>query len=113
MTNNPHRKEDHEDEADVGVVTRTKPKTKKPSMYKVLLLNDDYTPMDFVVWCLVTIFRKDEATAARIMLDVHKKGQGIAGVYRYEIAETKAQDTVHAAKQNNFPLLASVEEVSD
>ena len=93
--------------------TKQKNKLNRPKNFAVVLHNDDYTPMDFVVWCLITIFRKDETTANRIMLDVHEKGQGIAGVYRYEIAETKVQDTIHAAKQNNFPLMASVEEVSD
>ena len=81
MTNNPNRNEDNEDNSDIGVVTRTKPKTKKPSMYKVLLLNDDYTPMEFVFYVLEQFFNKRSEEATRIMLHVHQRGVGVCGVY--------------------------------
>src|SRR3954471_3028524 len=72
-----------------GVVVKAKPKTKKPSMYKVLMLNDDYTPMEFVVHILERFFSKNRQEATRIMLHVHRRGVGICGVYTYEVAETK------------------------
>ena len=72
-----------------GLVTKTRPKTKRPSLYKVLMLNDDYTPMEFVVMCLKRFFSMDLEQATRVMLHVHQKGVGICGVYPYEIAETK------------------------
>ena len=109
MTNNPHRKEDHEDEADVGVVTRTKPKTKKPSMYKVLLLNDDYTPMEFVVYVLKHFFNKRNEEATRIMLHVHQRGVGVCGVYSYEVAETKVTQVMDFARENEHPLQCTLE----
>jgi ATP-dependent Clp protease adaptor protein ClpS len=86
-------------------------KVKEPSMYKVLLLNDDYTTMEFVVDILVNIFHKSTAEATKIMLDVHKKGKGIVGIYTYDIANTKIMQVHSLAKQNNFPLKASMEEV--
>src|SRR5258708_19213332 len=73
-----------------GIVTKTRPKTKKPSMYKVLLLNDDYTPMEFVVHILEKIFNKNREQAVEIMLHVHKHGVGICGVFTYAVPETKA-----------------------
>ena len=92
-----------------GVVTKTKPKTKKPSMYKVLLLNDDYTPMEFVVHVLERFFRKSREEATRIMLHVHQKGIGICGVYPYEIAETKVMQVVDFARQHQHPLQCTME----
>ena len=91
--------------------TKSKNKVKRPKNWAVLIHNDDYTPMDFVVWILISIFKRSEEHASRITFAVHEKGQGIAGIFRHEIAETKAHDTILAAKQNNFPLLATVEEV--
>lgn len=86
-------------------------KTQEPGRYKVLLLNDDYTTMDFVVHVLKSVFHKSEPEALRIMLSVHKQGQGLCGVYTAEVAETKV-DTVHSmAKAAGFPLRASLEEV--
>jgi ATP-dependent Clp protease adaptor protein ClpS len=83
---------------------KEKRQTKKPPLYKVFLLNDDYTTMDFVVYILETIFHKSPAEAAQVMLHVHRKGIGLAGVYTREIAETKI-DSVHSlAEQNEFPL---------
>jgi ATP-dependent Clp protease adaptor protein ClpS len=90
---------------------KTESKVKEPSMYKVLLLNDDYTTMEFVVDILVNIFHKSTAEATKIMLDVHKKGKGIVGIYTYDIANTKIMQVHSLAKQNNFPLKASMEEV--
>ena len=83
---------------------------KEPTRYKVLLHNDDYTSMDFVVEILVRIFYKNHSEAERIMLQIHEKGKAICGVYSFEIAQTKAQQVKQLAKQNGFPLLATIEE---
>jgi ATP-dependent Clp protease adaptor protein ClpS len=93
-----------------AVITRTKPKTKKPSLYRVLLLNDDYTPMEFVVQVLEKVFSLDRNTATRIMLEVHTKGKGVCGVYTYEIAETKVAQVTGLAQQHQHPLLCTMEE---
>lgn len=93
----------------VDLATRTRPKTKKPNMFKVLLLNDDYTPMEFVVQLIQDIFHRDHETAARIMLHVHQKGVGMCGVYTYEVAETKVAQVVDAARQNEHPLQCTME----
>ncbi|HEX9648459.1 MAG TPA: ATP-dependent Clp protease adapter ClpS [Alphaproteobacteria bacterium] len=92
-----------------GVVTRTKPKTKKPSMYKVLMLNDDYTPMEFVVYVLERFFHKTREEATRIMLHVHQRGVGICGIYSYEVAETKVTQVMDFARQNQHPLQCTLE----
>ena len=84
----------------------------QPQMYKVLLHNDDYTSMDFVVEVLTGIFHKSQAQAEQIMLQIHEKDKAICGVYSFEIAETKAQQVKQKAKQNEFPLLATIEEDS-
>jgi ATP-dependent Clp protease adaptor protein ClpS len=84
----------------------------EPQMYKVLLHNDDYTSMDFVVDILISIFHKTHQQAEQIMLQIHEKGKAIVGVYTYEIAVTKAQQVKQRAKQHEFPLLATVEEES-
>ncbi len=94
----------------VGLLTRTRPKTKKPSMYKVLLLNDDFTPMDFVIHVLERFFSKDRQEATEIMLQVHRKGVGVCGVYTYEIAETKATQVMDFARKNEHPLQCTVEQ---
>jgi ATP-dependent Clp protease adaptor protein ClpS len=91
------------------VVTKTKDQTQKPAMYKVLLLNDDYTPMEFVVHVLERIFGKSQEDATRIMLHVHNHGVGICGVYTYEIAETKVTQVVDFARQNQHPLQCTME----
>jgi ATP-dependent Clp protease adaptor protein ClpS len=98
-----------DDRPDTGVVTRTRPKTKKPSMYKVLLLNDDYTPMEFVVHVLQKYFFKDAEEAAQIMLHVHQKGVGVCGVYPFDVAETKVTQVIDYARQNEHPLQATLE----
>ena len=92
-----------------GVITRTAPKTKKPSMYKVLLLNDDYTPMEFVVHVLERFFNKARDEATRIMLHVHQKGIGICGVYTFEVAETKVTQVMDFARQHLHPLQCTME----
>ncbi|MEE8247184.1 MAG: ATP-dependent Clp protease adapter ClpS [Alphaproteobacteria bacterium] len=92
-----------------GVVTKTKPKTKKPSMYKVLLLNDDYTPMEFVVLILERYFNKSTEEATQIMLHVHRRGVGVCGLFTYEVAETKVTQVVDLARQNQHPLQCTME----
>jgi ATP-dependent Clp protease adaptor protein ClpS len=96
-------------------VTVAKPKAKyklkKPSNFAVILHNDDYTPMDFVVWVLIKIFNKTEDIAQNITKEVHTKGIGVAGVFHFEIAEQKATDAALAARQNEYPLQVTVEEV--
>jgi len=92
-----------------NVATKTKPKTQKPSMYKVFLMNDDYTPMEFVVQVLETFFNKSREEATRIMLHVHQKGLGLCGVYTFEVAETKVTQVMHAAKQAQHPLQCTME----
>lgn len=91
------------------VVVKTRPKVKKPRMYKVLMLNDDYTPMEFVVHVLERIFGKSREDAARIMLHVHRRGVGLCGVYTYEIAETKANQVVDLACRCQHPLQCTIE----
>lgn len=90
--------------------TKQKTQTKKPKMYKVVLHNDDYTTMDFVVEVLIIVFHKNVADATKIMLDVHKKGKGIVGVYTQDIAITKVKEVEQLAREREFPLKASIEE---
>ena len=106
--------EDDGGDADVGrpgtgVATQIKPRTKKPSMYKVLMLNDDYTPMEFVVMILERTFNKNHEEASHIMLHVHQKGVGVCGVYTYEIAETKVTQVMDLARQHQHPLQCTLE----
>ncbi len=97
------------DDRQTGVVVKSKPKTKKPSMYKVLLLNDDYTPMEFVVHVLERFFNKSREEAERIMLHVHRRGVGVCGVYTYEVAETKVTQVIDFARRNEHPLQCTLE----
>ncbi|MFL2770509.1 MAG: ATP-dependent Clp protease adapter ClpS [Rhodospirillaceae bacterium] len=102
--------DDNDDEGpDSGLITRTRPKVKKPSMYKVLLLNDDYTPMEFVVHVLERFFGKNGDEATQIMLHVHQKGVGVCGVYTYEVAETKVTQTMDLARKHQHPLQCTLE----
>ncbi len=101
--------DNHPDDPDVGVVTRTKPKTAKPKQYKVLLLNDDYTPMEFVVHVLRTFFQMDTDEATRVMLHVHQKGFGVCGIFTYEVAETKVTQVMDFARKNDHPLQCTLE----
>ena len=89
---------------DEATKVETKKKLQKPSLYKVLLLNDDYTPMEFVVWILMEFFHKTEEEANSIMLEVHKKGKGVAGIYDHQIAEQKIWEVLTSARENEFPL---------
>ena len=92
-----------------GVVVKSKPKTRKPSMYKVIMLNDDYTPMEFVVMVLERLFNKSHEDAVRVMLHVHQKGVGVCGVYTYEVAETKVTQVMDLAQQHQHPLQCTME----
>ena len=92
-----------------GVITQTRPKTQKPSMYKVLLLNDDYTPMEFVVHVLERFFHKNREEATRIMLHVHQRGIGVCGVYTFEVAETKVTQVMDFARKHSHPLQCTME----
>ncbi|WP_029009834.1 ATP-dependent Clp protease adapter ClpS [Azospirillum halopraeferens] len=92
-----------------GVTVKAKPKTKKPSMYKVLMLNDDYTPMEFVVHVLERFFSKSREEATRIMLHVHRRGVGVCGVFTYEVAETKVTQVMDFARQHQHPLQCTLE----
>ncbi|MDE2578907.1 MAG: ATP-dependent Clp protease adapter ClpS [Hyphomicrobiales bacterium] len=92
-----------------AVITRTRTQTKKPSMYRVLLLNDDYTPMDFVVMVLVKYFAKNRDDAWRIMMHVHQQGVGECGVFTYEVAETKVTQVMDFARKNQHPLQCIME----
>ena len=104
----PDRDRGNED-GRTNLATKTRPKTKKPSLYKVLLLNDDYTPMEFVVHVLEKFFAKGREEATRIMLHVHHKGVGICGVYPYEVAETKVTQVMDFSRQNGHPLQCTME----
>jgi len=108
MSDNPNDDEGQGGPA-TGVVVKTKPKTKKPSMYKVLMLNDDYTPMEFVVHVLERFFSKSREDATRIMLHVHRRGVGVCGVYTYEVAETKVTQVIDFARQHQHPLQCTLE----
>lgn len=95
--------------AENEIVLKSRPKTQKPSMYKVLLLNDDYTPMEFVVHVLENIFKKSRQEATEIMLHVHRRGVGICGVYTFEVAETKVAQVMDYARANEQPLQCTME----
>lgn len=94
---------------DTGVALEERVRTKKPPMYKVLLHNDDYTTKEFVVFVLQSVFQRNETDALAIMTHVHNQGVGVAGVYTFEIAETKVQKTVQLARSNEYPLQLSIE----
>jgi ATP-dependent Clp protease adaptor protein ClpS len=101
---------DHSDMGpNIGLATKTRPKTKKPSLYKVIMLNDDYTPMEFVILVLQEFFRKSQEEATQIMLHVHQRGVGVCGVYTYEVAETKATQVMDLARKNQHPLQLQLE----
>ena len=99
-----------EDVGDVAVDTRTERKLKKPKLYKVLLHNDDYTTMEFVVWVLQGVFHHSEAKATQIMLHVHQRGIGVAGVYTREVAESRIGQVESLAREHEFPLRCTMEE---
>ncbi len=103
------RKGGNDADFETGTVTKTRPKTKRPNLYRVLLLNDDYTPMEFVVLVLQDVFNKSREDAMRIMLHVHQKGVGECGVYPYEVAETKVTRVMDTARKNQHPLQCVME----
>ncbi len=92
-----------------GIATKARTRTKQPTPYRVLMLNDDYTPMEFVVLCLQRFFRMDMEEATRVMLHVHQRGVGICGVFSYEVAETKVGQVMDFARQNQHPLQCTLE----
>ncbi len=93
----------------VGIATRTRTRTKQPTPYRVLMLNDDYTPMEFVVLVLQRFFRMNMEEATRVMLHVHQRGVGVCGVFSYEVAETKVAQVIDFARQNQHPLQCTLE----
>ena len=97
-------------ENESNVLPEIKPKLEKPKLYKVILHNDDFTTMEFVIFILKHVFLRSDADAVAIMLKVHKEGTGIAGTYTYEIASMKSEKTINLARANEFPLLCTVEE---
>ena len=94
-----------------SVLIKSKIKLKRPSLYKVLLLNDDYTPMEFVVMVLENFFNKSNQEATKIMLHIHQKGIGICGIYTYEVAESKSSEVINFSKQHEHPLQCTIEKV--
>lgn len=92
-------------------VAEPQEKVDEPKLYKVLLHNDDYTTMEFVVWVLASVFNMSEEQAIQVMLNVHLRGSGVAGIYTFEIAETKVEKTIALAREQEFPLLATMEEI--
>lgn len=104
------RRQNQAGDAGVATATRTERKLKEPKMYKVLLLNDDYTTMEFVVYILQSVFQRTEVDAVQIMLHVHQNGIGVAGVYPYQIAETRVVQVEALAREHEFPLRCRLEE---
>ena len=100
-----------EEQETTTTVKNPKQKLKPPNNYQVILHNDNFTPMEFVVHLLQTIFNHSEASAESIMLNVHQQGEGVAGVYSFELAETKVYDSMMYAKENQFPLMVTAEEI--
>jgi len=96
-------------DGDTGIATRQDHKIKRPSMYQVVLLNDDYTPMEFVTWLLIRVFHKSEAEASRLMLQVHTDGRGVAGRYTHDAAKTKVFQVQQLAEKGGHPLQAIIE----
>ena len=105
----PGKDGDGAGDGQVGIATKTRAKPKKPSQFKVLMLNDDYTPMEFVVLVLKRFFSMDLEQATRVMLHVHQKGVGVCGIFPYEIAETKVNQVMDFARQNQHPLQCTLE----
>lgn len=98
---------------ETGVAVKPRDKTKRPAMYKVLMLNDDYTPMEFVVHVLERFFNQTHQNATQIMLHVHQRGVGVCGVFTYEVAETKVSQTMDLARQHQHPLQCTIEKDGD
>ena len=98
---------------DYGLMLKERPKLKKPSMYQVIIFNDDYTPMEFVVEILEGIFRMDRPKATKIMLAIHTQGKAVCGIYTHDVATTKARQVVEFAKHNEHPLMCEIEACND
>ena len=96
-------------EQDLGVITKEKPQVKKPDMYAVVLINDDYTPLEFVIYVLQSIFKKSYEDAKKVMLLVHNEGKGICGIFSLDIAETKANQVIEFSRINQHPLECKVQ----
>jgi ATP-dependent Clp protease adaptor protein ClpS len=96
-------------ELDQAPVAESEEKTEEPTLFKVLLHNDDYTTMEFVVWVLASVFNMPEEQAIQVMLNVHLQGIGVAGIYTFEVAEMKVEKTIALAREQEFPLLATME----
>jgi len=109
MGDDPDKGSDDDDNTNLGIATKTRAKTQKPSPYKVLILNDDYTPMEFVVLVLKRFFNMDIDEATRVMLHVHQKGVGVCGTFSYEVAETKVTQVMDFARKNEHPLQCTLE----
>ncbi|MDM7929227.1 ATP-dependent Clp protease adapter ClpS [Blastomonas fulva] len=108
----PDREDGNDDgPPDIGIAVKTRAKSKKPSQYKVLMLNDDYTPMEFVVLVLKRFFSMNMDEATRVMLHVHQKGVGVCGIFTYEVAETKVNQVMDFARENQHPLQCTLEKV--
>jgi ATP-dependent Clp protease adaptor protein ClpS len=108
MSNHRHENEEH-GSRDVAV-EEARPKIKQPPLYRVVLINDDFTPMEFVVDILESIFGMERTRATQVMLEVHTKGKGVCGVFNFEIAETKVAQVMSMARQHQHPLLCTMEE---
>ena len=113
LNNPPNTPVRIDDDGDTGLALKTRTRTKKPSMYKVLMLNDDYTPMEFVVYVLQRFFAMPDERARQIMLHVHQRGVGVCGVYTYEVAETKVNQVMDLARENQHPLQCTIEKDGD
>ena len=107
--NDQDQDQDRDGDGETGIVTKTRPKTKKPALYRVLMLNDDYTPMEFVVHVLQRFFNMGHDDSVKIMLHVHQRGVGVCGVYTYEVAETKVTQVVDFARKHEHPLQCTLE----
>ena len=109
MSDNDKRGGGNTEGPNTGVVVKARPKTRKPAMYKVLMLNDDYTPMEFVVLVLQNFFSMSIEDATRVMLQVHQQGVAVCGVFTYEVAETKVTQVIDFARENQHPLQCTLE----
>ena len=109
MKRDDDKGDDGRSDLEDGIAVKTRTRTQKPSMYKVLMLNDDYTPMEFVIQVLEQFFSKNQDEATQIMLHVHQKGVGVCGVFTYEVAETKVNQTMDLARQHQHPLQCTIE----
>jgi ATP-dependent Clp protease adaptor protein ClpS len=109
MTSGLPGSDDDDGRTDVGVITQTKPKTQKPALYKVLMMNDDYTPMEFVIHVLQRFFKMSIEDATKVMLHVHQRGVGVCGIFTYEVAETKVSQVMDFAKKHQHPLQCTME----